>query len=154
MEFFRDLDSKALDTLDSALPTESVSFLNLSYRLRRVSRIHRGSAVYDAGGTEASAERNRYLAPRLGTLATRLSILGRNDEALAASEECLAIYRQLAADRPTVVLPDLATSLNNTGLILWKLGRREQALAVSEEAVVISRRQAEADPRKLAPTCA
>ena len=43
----------------------------------------------------------------------RLADLGRREEALAAIEEAVAIYRQLAEARPDAFLPDLAMSLNN-----------------------------------------
>ena len=59
----------------------------------------------------------------------RLSDLGRREEALAATQEAVDIYRRLAQTRPDAFLPDLAASLNNLGGHLSKLGRREEALA-------------------------
>ena len=44
-----------------------------------------------------------------------LSDLGRREEALEATAEAVALYRQLAAQRPDAFLPDLAMSLNNQG---------------------------------------
>ncbi len=41
-------------------------------------------------------------------LGIRLSDLGRREEALAATQEAVDIYRQLAAARPDAFLPDLA----------------------------------------------
>jgi tetratricopeptide (TPR) repeat protein len=69
--------------------------------------------------------------------------LGRREEALAASQEAVAIGRRLAETRPDAFLPDLASSLNNLGKDLSNLGRREEALAASQEAVAIGRRLAE-----------
>jgi len=63
-----------------------------------------------------------------------LGELGRREQALAASEEAVAIRRRLAEARPDAFLPDLATSLNNLSNRLGELGRQEQALAASEEA--------------------
>jgi tetratricopeptide (TPR) repeat protein len=60
-------------------------------------------------------------------------------EALAASQEALAIRRDLAAARPDAFRPGLAGSLNNLSVRLGELGRREEALAAIEEAVAIRR---------------
>ena len=48
-----------------------------------------------------------------GTLANRLSDLGRREEALERAEEASDLYRELAAARPDAFRPDLAMSLNN-----------------------------------------
>ena len=48
-------------------------------------------------------------SPRsLNNQSNRLAELGRREEALAAVEEAVTIYRQLAQDRPGAFLPDLA----------------------------------------------
>jgi tetratricopeptide (TPR) repeat protein len=65
--------------------------------------------------------------------------MGRREEALAAIEEATAIYRELAAVRPSVFRPNLATALNNKSAYLWELEQREEALAAIEEAVEIRR---------------
>ena len=44
-----------------------------------------------------------------------MSELGRREDALAAAQEAIDIYRRLAAERPDAFLPDLAMSLNNLG---------------------------------------
>ena len=56
------------------------------------------------------------LAGSLNNLAVRLAALGRREDALAAIQEAVAIYRELAAARPDAFRPDLATSLNNLSL--------------------------------------
>src|SRR3954451_18688449 len=78
------------------------------------------------------------LAASLNNLAGELGVLGRHQEALAAAEEAVAIWRMFAAARPTA-LPDLATALGNLALQLAGVGRREEALAAAEEAVVVRR---------------
>ena len=83
-----------------------------------------------------------------------LSNLGRREDALAASQEAVDIYRRLAELRPDAFLPNLATSLNNTGAMLSNLGRREDALAASQEAVDIYRRLAELRPDAFLPNLA
>ena len=59
----------------------------------------------------------------LNNLATRLSELGRREEALKAAEEAADLYRALAAARPEAFTPDLAMSLNNLATMLSELGR-------------------------------
>ena len=79
---------------------------------------------------------------------------GRREEALAAVEEAVGIYRQLAQARPDAFLPDLAMSLNNQSICLGDLGRREEALAAIEEAVAIRRQLAQARPDAFLPDLA
>ena len=76
---------------------------------------------------------------RLVDLSNRLGNLGRREEALAAIDQAVAIYRQLAQARPDAFLADLATSLNNQSNRLADMGRRDEALAAIEEAVRIRR---------------
>jgi hypothetical protein len=79
----------------------------------------------------------------LGLLAGEI---GRREEAPAATEEAVGLYRRLAEARPDAFLHDLAGSLNNLGGDLDAVGRREDALAATEEAVGLYRRLAEARP--------
>jgi hypothetical protein len=64
------------------------------------------------------------LARMLSNLGVRLAEAGRRGEALAAEEEAVAIYRQLAEASPAAYLPDLARSLSNLGNRLAEAGRR------------------------------
>ena len=86
--------------------------------------------------------------------ANRLAELGRREDALAATEEAVAIYRELAAARPDTFLPNLARALNNPSNRLAELGRREDALAATEEAVAIYRELAAARPDAFLPDLA
>ena len=70
----------------------------------------------------------------LVSLSNRLGDLGRREEALAAIEEAVAIYRQLAGARPAAFLADLTTSLYNLANILSLLNRDAEASAVRHEA--------------------
>ena len=74
-------------------------------------------------------------AGSLNNLANRLSALGRREEALAAAEEAVRLYRTLAQARPDAFMPDLAMSLNNLANMLSDLGRPEEALAAAEETI-------------------
>ena len=87
----------------------------------------------------------------LNNLANRLSELGRREAALAAAEEAVGLYRELAAARPDAFRPDLAMSLNNLADSLSELGRREAALAAAEEAVGLYRELAAARPDAFRP---
>jgi hypothetical protein len=94
------------------------------------------------------------LARMLGNLGIRLGEVGRREEALAAAQEAIAIYRQLAEASPAAHLPDLAGSLNNLGVSLTDVGRREEALAAAQEAIAIYRQLAEASPAAHLPDLA
>jgi tetratricopeptide (TPR) repeat protein len=89
--------------------------------------------VYRTWARLATEEAER--AEALHMLGWALSALGRRGEALAATAEAVAHYRQLAAAHPQAFLPYLAGSLHNLGSDLSALGRREEALAATEEAV-------------------
>ena len=67
------------------------------------------------------------LAASLNNLAARLAGLGRREEALAAIQEAIDLYRELAAARPDAFRPDLAKSLNTcrSGWPIWG-GRRRR----------------------------
>ncbi len=104
-----------------------------------------------AAGVAGEADVVALLKNNLGN---RLSDLGRREEALAAADEAVSVYRRLAADRPDAFLPYLAASLNNLGNMLSDLGRREEALAAAVEAVSIRRRLAADRPDAFLPDLA
>ena len=93
-------------------------------------------------------------ATRLVNLGTWLADLGRPEEALAAMEEAVTAYRDLARARPDAFLPDLAMALNNQSVRLADLGRREDALAAIEEAVTAYRDLARERPDAFLPDLA
>ena len=71
---------------------------------------------------------------------------------LAASQEAVGIYRELAAARPEEYRPNLAGALINLSVhLVGKLGRSEEALAAAQEAVGIYRQLAAARPMCSAP---
>jgi hypothetical protein len=72
-------------------------------------------------------------------LSVRLADLGWREQALAAAEDSVSIYRALADARPDAFLPDLARALCNLAIGLSALGRREEALAAAEESVRLYR---------------
>ena len=82
------------------------------------------------------------LAGSLNNLSHRLAELHRREDALAAIEEAVTLYRQEAAARAEAFTPDLAMSLNNLSCRLAELDQRADALAASEEAVTLYRQLA------------
>jgi tetratricopeptide (TPR) repeat protein len=142
------LDDEALSELDTALPLKSLSLMDLSLRVaQHLADLARASAADASDG-------DGRLAARLRNLGNRLSALSRREEALAAAQEAVDIYRRLAKTRPDTFLPDLAKSLNNFGAMLSNLGRREEALAATQEAVDIYRSLAKTRPDAFLPDLA
>jgi tetratricopeptide (TPR) repeat protein len=85
-------------------------------------------------------ERHRPgLAASLHDLGDVLCDLNRPADAAAATEEAVAIRRDLAAADPDRYRPRLAESLAHLGELLGQLGRSAEALAATEEAVAIRR---------------
>jgi tetratricopeptide (TPR) repeat protein len=141
-------DVSALMTIADALPLETLAMRELAAELAQsiVDRLR--NDVREGQATEAT------LGKGLTKLGVRLGRLGRREEALAASQEAVAIYRRVAETRPDTFLPDLAGNLNNLGNRLSDLGRREEALAASQESVAIRRRLAETRPDAFLPDLA
>jgi tetratricopeptide (TPR) repeat protein len=88
------------------------------------------------------------------SLGVRLSKAGKPDQALSATEEAVAIYRELASTDPDHYRPDLARSLDHLGIGFKELGRPADALPATEEAVAIFRELASADPGLYRPNLA
>ena len=114
------LGDEPLTALDSVLPLQSLALMDVSLAVaHRRAQLSREFLA----GADAQAELDEdaklgaldHLSARLGTLGIRLSNLGRREEALAASQEAVDLYRRLAETRPDAFLPDLAMSLNNLG---------------------------------------
>jgi tetratricopeptide (TPR) repeat protein len=80
-----------------------------------------------------------------GAVSYRLSNAGRWEEAVAATDEAVRLYRQLAVSNPAFEAP-LAEQLTNLGSFLSQIGRREEALAAATEAVKVSRRVTTVNP--------
>lgn len=86
------------------------------------------------------------LARRSISLSTRLSDVGRHEEALEAIRKAVDTYRGLADAPPDEFRFELAFSLNNFSIRLAAVGRREEALETIREAVEIYRELTEAQP--------
>jgi tetratricopeptide (TPR) repeat protein len=68
-----------------------------------------------------------------------LSELGRHEEALAASEEEVALLRRLTEAHPEIITPGLAASTSDLSDRLRKLGRADLALAAENAEAEIRR---------------
>ncbi len=80
------------------------------------------------------------LATGLKTLAILFSDFGYRQEALAATQQSVQLYRKLCETQPKTFSADLAGSVNKLGNELSDLGRHVEALAASEEALSLRRR--------------
>jgi tetratricopeptide (TPR) repeat protein/nucleoside phosphorylase len=87
-------------------------------------------------------------------LGSRLSALGRREDALEATSKAVEVYRALAERNPEAFRPDLAKSLNNLGAMLSELGRRKEALDATKEAIELRRALAERNPNVFRPNLA
>uniref|UniRef100_UPI00102CD6C9 tetratricopeptide repeat protein n=1 Tax=Candidatus Magnetaquicoccus inordinatus TaxID=2496818 RepID=UPI00102CD6C9 len=144
------LDLEQAMAIANAVPLTSIALKELAVKVRQgiVKRLR------EEIEQEQEETLNPLLASSLNNLGVALNDLGNRKEALAATEEAVAIHRELAAAHPDAFRPDLATSLNNLGIRLDALGRREEALAATEEAVAIRRELAAAHPDAFRPVLA
>jgi hypothetical protein len=69
----------------------------------------------------------------LNNLGRDLSNLGRREEALAATQETVDIYRHLAQTRPDAFLPDLTRSISVMTGVLAALDRHDEAARMATE---------------------
>jgi tetratricopeptide (TPR) repeat protein len=143
------LSPEQLRALAGQLPQSSLALADLAAQVT--------TALIKQLQLHATQERDHAtpdIAMWLNSLALRLSDLGRREEALAAIEEAVQLYRGLAGARPDAFIPDLATSLNNLAKMLSDLGRPEEALAAIEEAVQLYRGLPGARPDAFTPNLA
>ena len=135
-----------VDRMGAAIGLQTIALADLALALA-----DRRLALSPGGETE---DQMKSRADALIWQGIRLSALGRREDALAATEEAVSLYKDLAKARPDAFTPDLAASLNNLGIRLSELGRREDALAATEEAVSLRRDLAKARPDAFNPDLA
>ncbi len=127
----------------SALPRYSTELLWAATALAR--------RLYDTLPATAGAAQRAH---RLDNLGSRLSALGRRDDALIASTQAVEAYRGLAAADPAAFEPDLARALTNFGIRMSILGRWEDAVMATTEAVGAYRRLAATNRTEFEPDLA
>ena len=91
--------------------------------------------IMHASGVRSVAAVCPDLASSLTNLGAHLAAPGRHEEALATTQDAVAIRRALADERPAVFLPDLARSLNVLGDCYAALDQHDAALEAYEAAV-------------------
>ena len=79
-----------------------------------------------------------------------MSDFGQREEALAASEEAVELYREVASRHADVFMPEFASALYNLSNRLSDFDRPEEALAASEEARTRTTRKRNAATARLA----
>ncbi|KAF7964644.1 hypothetical protein HWV62_4523 [Athelia sp. TMB] len=87
--------------------------------------------------TENATKTRAELATSLQDLYHRLFMLGRHEEALAAIQEALNLYRTGLAERPPKLDANLANSLHDLSIQLANCGRNEDAKKATEEATTL-----------------
>lgn len=87
-------------------------------------------------------------------LGSLLFDLGRYEVGLAATEEAVYLYRELAVAHPGAFAPFYAMSLRNRAMHLAALGRHKEALPAAEEAVFLYRTLAALQPEAHTPSLA
>jgi hypothetical protein len=137
-----DIDPTILETFEPLLPDGRHIDLDIA-----AAAITSALTKHRLAHTTDPAEQARLHA----THAIRLANVGRREQALAATEEAVAIRRKLAEANPNAYLPELATALSNLSMFLSGLGRYDRALTPAEEAVAIYRRLAEDNPAAYLP---
>ena len=142
-ELVPELTEHQVAHLADSLPPKSVALSELAVTVaRRVVEV----APQDAG--EAALVQR---AQRQSYLSVCLSGRGSHEDALAASDEAVKLYRQLVAANRTDGLRGLSSALHLHSQSLIELGRRRQAVGPSEEAVQLNRELAETNPEILGP---
>jgi tetratricopeptide (TPR) repeat protein len=81
-------------------------------------------------------EHEEDLARALSTLASRLSAVGRREQALQAAQQAARIYE---SQKPRFSA-DYAVALNNLAVLFGDLGRRAEAFSTIDESFEIQRR--------------
>ncbi|MFD0203205.1 MULTISPECIES: tetratricopeptide repeat protein [Saccharothrix] len=103
-------------------------------------------ALYRELAEEDPAEHRPAVADALADLSLRYLAVGRPEDALAVSEEAVALCRVVAAEDDDCT-PQLARALDQLSRRHAALGHRDEALAALEEATELYRELAEAHPK-------
>ena len=113
-------DIELAERLETTIPKQTVSFRELALWATQTRLRH---------ASEASEKARLF-----NSLSNRLNDLGRHVEALSATQEAVALYKDLVQREPDVHLRNLADVLNTQGVTLRALGRLDDALDVVQEA--------------------
>jgi tetratricopeptide (TPR) repeat protein len=138
-------DAQRLEQMDAAVPGNTVALSRINLTLAaRLFELNKSGGNTDPGSTAV-----RYM-----NLSIAFHRDGQREKALAAVQEAVDLYRELARQRPDAFTPNLAGSLNNLANRLSELGQREKALAAAQEAVDLRRELARQRPDAFTPNLA
>jgi len=136
-----DLPADLLENLSTALPPQTARLAEPALRIasclvdtNRIT-VRRAWLLPWSARTVARAD----LARAYHNYAHRLMALGRSDEAIAAGEHAIRLYRRLARRHPDLYRPFLASSLDNQAIALSSTNRLEKALKASQRARAVHR---------------
>ena len=140
-------DLIALIGLSQAMPFETVEL--------RETRVGLLTKIVHLARTQPHTDKEiAQLPTALNNLSVSLSALGRGDEALAANNEAVELFRELAANNPDAFNPDLARSLSNLSNLLSDHGQHDEALSPIHEAVELFREALAKKPDAFRPDLA
>ncbi len=134
-------DPGLLTAIDSALPLETLLLRQLSVDVNM--KLLNCASISRQPATRARLQLN---------LATRLSYLGKREDALDIALEATNLYSKLEHEHPGSFLPELATSLNNLATMLSDMGKQEEALAIAQETVGLRRKLIQIQPKLFLPS--
>jgi tetratricopeptide (TPR) repeat protein len=97
---------------------------------------------------------NRELANSFKITSVGFQTLGLGAESLEAARECVALYRNVAADKPNSFNPELAEALDNLSSCLSGCGHRAEAIKAASECAGVYRTLATREPRVFRPKLA
>jgi tetratricopeptide (TPR) repeat protein len=136
-------DVELAEHLERELPLTTVELLQVRVAVTQVLLKH---APQD-GSHDSRVRRARLL----NDLGGSLSSAGQPNEAIAATSEAAAQYRELAREWPHLYLRDWATALYNLGATLYLLRRLDEAMSATRQAVAIRRQLMRASPGEFLP---
>jgi len=135
-----DVDMRILEAIEALLPEQRIADLDVGI----AALTQRLTGYRLATATDPAVQATLY-----GRLGSRLGFAGLHQQAQAAHEEAVALFRPLATASPEEYAHHLAIALNNLGMALSELGRGDAALAATKESVDIYQRLGEASPGNL-----
>ena len=101
-------DVGALMVIAGELPFYTMALRELAVDLTQSITDQLRTALAGQTGEEATDAAHGLLGKWLSNFGVRLTAIGRREEALAASQDAVAVYRRLAGTRSDAFLPELA----------------------------------------------
>ncbi|MCK2241633.1 MULTISPECIES: tetratricopeptide repeat protein [unclassified Crossiella] len=147
------------DSPDSQLGHDSLQAIDLvlgnlipSVAWAKIAMVISARLVAETTPTEDASDAEYFqYALKLSTLGGRQGLVGLHRQALAVSEQAVAILRQLADTNHGCYLPALATALGNLSVGLATAERLTEALVASADKVRIWQTLAEENPDRFLP---